>query len=54
MAEEKTQKYKIARSDFRFRGKTYPEGSEIELTAAEYKAEKDKITLTPVKNVKEG
>ena len=54
MAEEKTQKYIIKGSDFRFKGKTYPEGSEIELTAAEYKAEKAKITLTPVKTVKEG
>lgn len=49
MPEEKKQKYVISGSDFRYQGKTYPEGSEVELTKEEYKAEKNKIKLTPVK-----
>lgn len=49
MSEEKKQKYEIEGADFRYKGKTYPEGSQIELTATEYKAEKTRITLKPVK-----
>lgn len=49
MPDEKKQKYIVTGSDFRFHGKTYPESSEVEMTAAEFKAEKKRITLTPVK-----
>ena len=42
-------------SDFRFKGKTYPENSMIELKEEDYLAEKDKGALVPVneKNIQE-
>jgi hypothetical protein len=41
--------YRVSGIDFRFRKKTYPEGSEIKLTDAEYEAEKTRVKLIPVK-----
>jgi hypothetical protein len=54
MPDEKKQKYKIGGADFRFKKQTYPEGSELELTAVEFKELKTRIKLIPVKEVKNG
>lgn len=45
----KKKKFKIEKTDFKFNGVRYKEGSVIELTDAEYEAEKGKLVLTPVK-----
>jgi hypothetical protein len=36
----------IKGTDFKFKGKRYPEGSEVEMTKEEHDREKGKLTLT--------
>jgi len=51
--EAQKKKYLIKGTDFRFKGKTYPENTHIELTHEEYKREKNNIQLIPTKAKKE-
>lgn len=43
-----TKKFQVMGIDFRFKGVTHRENSEIELTHEEYEAEQDRVTLTEV------